>query len=118
MAKTGTEAAKPTTIPVRLSILVHVDPDKWTATAEAEAPTVDEAAVLAGLLAAGIAEDQAKTMVAQLTAPAAAATGPSAVRTEMRAYMLAAVAGLDRIKAAGATVVDADRQPAKTAAAK
>jgi hypothetical protein len=32
--------------------------------------------------------------------------------------MLAAVAGLERIKAAGATVVDADRQPAKTAAAK
>ena len=94
---------------------MHVDPDKWTATAEAEAATVDEAAVLAGLVAAGIAEDQAKTMVAQLTAPAASATGPSAVRTEMRAYMLAAVAGLDRIKASGATVVDADRQPAKAA---
>jgi hypothetical protein len=115
MAAKPADTAKPTTIPVRLSLLVQVDPEKWNATTEAEAPTVDEAAVLAGLVAAGIAEDQAKTMVAQLTAPAAAATGPSAVRTEMRAYMLAAVAGLDRIKASGATVVDADRQPAKAA---
>lgn len=101
-----------TTIPVRLILLVHVDPDKWTATApEAAATTVDEAAVLAGLTAAGIDPEQAKAMVAKLTAPAASATGPSAVRTEVREYMLSAVKGLERLTSAGATVVDADRQP-------
>jgi hypothetical protein len=107
------KTAKTATIPVRLSLLVHVDPDKWTATAPETTPTVDEAAVLAGLTAAGIDAEQAKQMVAQLTAPKAAATGPSAVRTEMREYMLAAVRGLERITASGATVADADRPAAR-----
>jgi hypothetical protein len=105
-----------TTIPVRLSLLVTIDPEKWTAQATETAPTVDEAAVLAGLTAAGIPEDQAKTMVAQLAAPKASASGPAAVRTEVREYVLAAAKALEKLTAAGATVVDADRQPGKATA--
>lgn len=105
-------ATKPTTttIPVRLSVLVQVDPAKWFAQQPA-APTVDQDAVLKGLTAAGIPEEQAKSMVAQLSTPPAAATGPAAVRTELRAHMLQLLQSDERIKAAGATVVDADRQP-------
>lgn len=106
------DTATTTVIPVRLNLLVQVDTAKWVANAPAAA-TVDEAAVLAGLTAAGIPEDQAKEMVAQLTAPATNASGPNAVRTEVREYMFAAVRQLERLTAAGAVVVDADRQPKK-----
>jgi hypothetical protein len=118
MPANAPKAATSNVIPVRLSVLVHIDTDKWTAQAEATAPTVDEAAVLAGLTAAGIDAEQAKTMVAQLTAPKASASGPAAVRTEVREYVLAAVTQLEKLTAAGATVVDADRQPAKAKATK
>lgn len=111
------ENAKTATIPVRLSVLVHIDPAKWDF-GGAETQTVDEAAVLAGLTAAGIDEAQAKEMLAQLTAPKASASGPSAVRTAVREYVLASVQALEKLTAAGATVVDADRQPAKPAATK
>ena len=105
------DTAKTTVIPVRLNLLVQVDTEKWTANAPAADTTVDEAAVLAGLTAAGIPEDQAKEMVAKLAAPSTNATGPNAVRTEVRDYMFAAVRQLERLTAAGATIVDADRQP-------
>lgn len=104
-AKNTTPETK--TIPVRLSLLVHIDPEKWAVDAPA---AVDTETVVKGLVAAGIPEDQAKQMAETLTA-APAATGPQAVRTAVREYMLGAVKGLEKLTAAGATVVDADRQP-------
>jgi hypothetical protein len=102
--KTTTPAA--TTIPVRLNLLVQIDPAKW----QLDAPAVDADAVIKGLVSAGIPEDTAKAMAAQLTA-APVANGPAAVRTAVRAYVLDAVRQLDKLTTAGATVVDADRQP-------
>jgi hypothetical protein len=99
--------AKKTTIPVRLNLLVQIDPAKWTVDAPA---AVDTETVVKGLVAAGIAEEQAKAMAETLTA-APAADGPQAVRTAVREYMLAAVKGLEKLTAAGATIVDADRAP-------
>lgn len=98
------------TIPVRLAILVHIKPSEWTKQAEAPA-TVDEKAVMAGLLAAGIEQGQAEVMLARLTTPAAGPTGPSTVRTEVREYMLAEVRKLGKLVEAKATVVDSDREP-------
>jgi hypothetical protein len=103
-AKTTTPAA--TAIPVRLNLLVQIDPAKW----QLDAPAVDPGAVIKGLTAAGIPEDTAKAMAAQLTA-APVANGPAAVRTAVREYVLGAVRQLDKLTAAGATIMDADRQP-------
>jgi hypothetical protein len=107
MATTKTPAAATTTIPVRLNLLVHIDPAKWTAD---QAPPVDADAVTKGLMSAGIPEDTAREMAAHLAARPAA-NGTAAVRTAVREYMLAAVRGLDKLTAAGATIADADRQP-------
>jgi hypothetical protein len=106
MATKNTPATE-TTIPVRLNLLVQIDPAKWTVDAPAG---VDADKVIAGLVAAGIPEDTAKEMAATLTA-APAANGPAAVRTAVREYLLGAVRGLEKLAAAGATIVDADRQP-------
>jgi hypothetical protein len=103
--KTTTPAA--TTIPVRLNLLVHIDPAKWTADAPA---AVDADVVAKALVGAGIPEDTARAMAATMTA-APAVTGPQAVRTAVREYVLAAATQLEKLVAAGATVVDADRQP-------
>jgi hypothetical protein len=102
--KTTTPAS--TTIPVRLNLLVHIDPAKWTADA---APAVDADVVAKALVGAGIAEDTAKQMAATMTA-APEVTGPQAVRTAVREYILGAVRQLEKLTAAGATIVDADRQ--------
>lgn len=100
-------------IPVRLNLLVHVDADAWNDNTPeaAAAPTVDADAVLKGMIAAGVPEDQAKAAVAALTAPKPVATrGPATARTEVREYMLEAVRGLERLTAVGAVIADADRQ--------
>jgi hypothetical protein len=102
------KTAESKTIPVRLSVLVHIDPANWP---QEQPATVDQDAVLKGLLAAGIAEDAAKLMVTQLSTPASSAHGPSAVRTAVREHVLSLVQGDEKLKTAGATVVDADRQP-------
>lgn len=52
-------------------------------------------------------------MAAQLAPKAPAETGPAVVRPQVRDYMLRAVRDLDALKAAGATVADADRQAAR-----
>jgi hypothetical protein len=103
--KTTTPAA--TTIPVRLNLLVHIDPAKWTAD---QAPAVDAETVAKALVGAGIPEDTAKAMAATMTA-VPDVTGPQAVRAAVRAYVLEAVRQLEKLTAAGATIVDADRQP-------
>jgi hypothetical protein len=102
--KTTTPAA--TTIPVRLNLLVHIDPAKWQADA---APVIDVDVIAKALAGAGIGEDTAKQMAAQL-ADKPAVTGPAAVRTAVREYVLGAVRQLEKLTAAGATIVDADRQ--------
>jgi hypothetical protein len=103
-----------TTIPVRLNLLVRIDPAKWTApaaTAE-DAPAYDQDKT-AQALAALYGEARAKEMAAQLAPKAPAETGPAVVRTQVRDYMLRAVRDLDALKAAGATVADADRPAAR-----
>ena len=52
-------------------------------------------------------------MAAQLAARPADANAPAAVRTAVREYVLAAVRQLEKLTAAGATIVDADRQAAR-----
>jgi hypothetical protein len=55
-------------------------------------------------------------MAAQLAArPAADPNAPAAVRTAVREHVLAAVRQLEKLTAAGATIVDADRPPARPA---
>lgn len=109
--------AAPTTsamIPVRLNLLVKIDPAKWTAPAATagDAPAYDQDKT-AQALAALYGEARAKEMAAQLAPKAPAETGPAVVRTQVRDYMLRAVRDLDALKAAGATIVDADRQAAR-----
>jgi hypothetical protein len=95
-----------TTIPARLNLLIRIDPAQWTAD---QAPAVDADVIAKALTGAGIPEEQAKEMAAQLTARPADANAPAAVRTAVPDY----VRGLEKLTAAGATVVDADRQSAR-----
>ena len=98
------------TIPVRLNLLIKIDPARWTADT---APAVDADVIAKALIGAGIPEAQAKEMAAQLAARPADANAPAAVRTAVREYVLAAVRQLEKLTAAGATIVDADRQSAR-----
>ena len=112
-ATPGTTPAK-TMIPVRLNLLVKIDPAKWTAPAATagDTPAYDQdktAQALTALYGAA----RAKEMAAQLAPKAPAENGPAIVRTQVRDYMLRAVRDLDALKAAGATVVDADRPASK-----
>ena len=107
----ATDAKTTTTIPVRLNLLIRIDPAKWTAD---QAPAVDADVIAKALAAAGIPEAQAKEMAAQLAARPGDANAPAAVRTAVREYMLAAVRQLEKLTEAGATVVDADRPPMNT----
>jgi hypothetical protein len=91
-------------IPVRLNLLVRIDPAKWQAE---PAPALDPDKLVAALVAAGMAEDAAKAQAASLAKPAA--SGPQAVRSDVRSYVLGAVKALDKLTAAGAIVLDADR---------
>ncbi|MBO0815327.1 MAG: hypothetical protein J2P30_09320 [Actinobacteria bacterium] len=106
----GGQPAKDKTIPVRLYVLVRIDPDKWNGAPKAAdgAPEFDAAAIAKALEGAGYAPEQAATM-AEGMRPKPAAHGPAAVRTEVREAMLAALKELPALKEAGATVVDADR---------
>jgi hypothetical protein len=107
MATKNTPATtKTATIPVRLNLLVQIDPARWTA----DAPAVDADVIAKALAGAGIPEETAKAMAATMTA-APEVTGPQAVRVAVRDYILTAVKQLEKLVAAGATVVDADRQP-------
>jgi hypothetical protein len=99
-----------TTIPVRLNLLIRIDPAKWTAD---QAPAVDADVIAKALAGAGIPEAQAKEMAAQLTARPADLNAPAAVRTAVRDYVLAAVRGLEKLTGAGATIADADRPAAR-----
>jgi hypothetical protein len=103
-------ATTTTTIPVRLNLLIRIDPARWAAD---DAPALDADVIAKALVGAGISEEQAATMAAQLTARPADANAPAAVRTAVREYVLAAVRGLDKLTAAGATIADADRPPAR-----
>jgi hypothetical protein len=116
MATKNTPAAKSTIIPVRLNLLVHVDTTKWELPAAPAAQT-DPELVVKALVGAGIPEDQAKVMAETMTAAPAKADGVQAVRTAVREHMMALVQASEQLKAAGATIVDADRQP-KAAAKK
>jgi hypothetical protein len=111
-------ATKPTTpetstIAVRVDIVVNIDPAQWPA--DAPAAEVDTDAVVKGLVAAGIPEDQAKVMAAKVTEAPADANTPSAVRTAVRQYVLAQVGTLEKLTTAKAQIVD--RQAAEKAAA-
>jgi hypothetical protein len=113
MAKTDTAApATATTIPVRLSLLIHLDPEKWEApavTAE-DAPEFDLEKTVAALTPL-YGEDRAREMAAELApAPADPDRGPNVIRGEVRAYVLRSVKALDALTKAGASVVDADRK--------
>lgn len=107
----ATPTATTTTIPVRLNLLIRIDPAKWQADQAPIAPDV----IAKALIGAGIPEEQAAAMAAQLAARPADANAPAAVRTAVREHVLAAVRQLEKLTAAGATVVDADRQAAKAA---
>jgi hypothetical protein len=98
------------TIPVRLNLLIRIDPARWTAD---QAPAIDADVIAKALATAGIPEDQAAQMAAQLAARPADANAPAAVRTAVREYVLAAVRGLEKLTGAGATVADADRPAAR-----
>ena len=106
----ATDAKTTTTIPVRLNLLIRIDPAKWTADT---APAIDADVIAKALAGAGIPEAQAKEMAAQLAARPADANAPAAVRTAVREYVLAAVRQLEKLTAAGATVADADRPAAR-----
>ena len=107
MATTPATAA---TIPVRLNLLIRIDPARWTAD---QAPAVDADVIAKALTGAGIPEEQATAMAAQLAARPADANAPAAVRTAVREHVLAAVRGLEKLTAAGATIADADRPAAR-----
>jgi hypothetical protein len=106
----ATTPATTATIPVRLNLLIKIDPARWTADT---APAVDADVIAKALIGAGIPEEQATAMAAQLAARPADANAPAAVRTAVREYVLAAVRQLEKLTAAGATIVDADRQAAR-----
>ncbi len=106
----ATDAKTTTTIPVRLNLLIRIDPAKWTTD---QAPAVDADVIAKALTGAGIPEDQATAMAAQLAARPADANAPAAVRTAVREYVLAAVRQLEKLTAAGATIADADRPAAR-----
>ena len=106
----ATDAKTTTTIPVRLNLLIRIDPARWTAD---QAPAIDEAAVAKALAGTGIDEATAKEMAAQLAARPADANAPAAVRTAVREYVLAAVRQLEKLTAAGAAIADADRPAAR-----
>ena len=103
----ATDAKTTTTIPVRLNLLIRIDPAQWTAD---QAPAVDADVIAKALIGAGISEEQATAMAAQLAARPADANAPAAVRTAVREYVLGAVRQLEKLTAAGATIADADRQ--------
>ena len=107
MATTPATAA---TIPVRLNLLIRIDPARWTAD---QAPAVDADVIAKALTGAGIPEEQATAMAAQLAARPADANAPAAVRTAVREHVLAAVRGLEKLTGAGATIADADRPAAR-----
>ena len=74
---------------------------------------MDADVIAKALIGAGISEEQATAMAAQLAARPADANAPAAVRTAVREYVLAAVRQLEKLTAAGATIVDADRPAAR-----
>ncbi len=106
----ATDAKTTTTIPVRLNLLIRIDPARWTADT---APAVDADVIAKALIGAGISEDQAAAMAAQLAARPADSNAPAAVRTAVREHVLAAVRQLDKLTEAGATIADADRPAAR-----
>ncbi len=106
----ATTPATSATIPVRLNLLIRIDPARWTAD---QAPAVDAGVIAKALIGAGISEEQAAQMAAQLAARPADANAPAAVRTAVRDYVLAAVRQLEKLTAAGATIADADRPAAR-----
>jgi hypothetical protein len=103
----ATEAAG-ATIPVRLTIVVQVDPAKWTMP---EAPAaLDTAKLLAALTEQGIAAELAQTMVDAAAKAAQPKTdGNTAVRAAMRAHMLATLRADATMVAAGATITETQR---------
>ena len=106
----ATTPATTATIPVRLNLLIRIDPARWTAD---QAPAVDADVIAKALTGAGIPEEQATAMAAQLAARPADANAPAAVRTAVREHVLAAVRQLEKLTAAGATIADADRPAAR-----
>ena len=74
---------------------------------------MDPDVIAKALAAAGIPEEQATAMAAQLAARPADVNAPAAVRTAVREYVLAAVRGLEKLTAAGAAIADADRPAAR-----
>jgi hypothetical protein len=114
MAATPTTPATSAMIPVRLNLLVRIDPARWTAPAPgaSDAPAFDLDKTVAAL-AALYGQERAKEMAAALAPKAPAEAGPAVVRSQVRDYMLRAVRDLDALKAAGATVADADRPAAR-----
>jgi|SRR5215472_1253601 len=104
--------AKDTTIPVRVNCIVRIDPAKWVMP---EQPQLDPDKLVAALVAAGMPEELAKEQAAALAKPQA--SGPAAVRTAVREYVFGAIRVLEKLTAAGAEIIDRDREPAKAEAA-
>ena len=76
MATTATTAA---TFPVRLNLLIRINPARWTAD---QAPAVDADVIAKALTGAGISEEQAAATAAQLAAgpPTRTPRPPCAIR--------------------------------------
>lgn len=112
--KANTTAPAAESLRVNLHILIDLNPAKWSfdAPAETDEATTPEA-VKAALVAGGIAAELADEMVAKMTAAKPASeTGVSAVRESLREYVIGELRKLEKLTAAAATVAFYER-PAK-----
>jgi hypothetical protein len=87
------------TVRINMHVIIDVDPAKWPAS-ESDEP--DTATVVKTLIAGGIDKSLAESMAARMAAPAGGIG--NAVRAEIRKYALDAIAGSEKMIAAGATV--------------
>ena len=98
--------AKPAdSLRVNLHVLIDLDPAKWTppASSDGDGQPADVEQVAAALEAGGFTAEQAEAM-AHAAVTTGTASGVSAVRDQIRAYVLAELRKLSRLAEIGATV--------------
>jgi hypothetical protein len=97
-------------VPMRLTILVHVDPERWPADEPTE-ERPDAAKIAQALIAVGMSETSAASAAAAVVDAhdAKQAGGINATREAVRSYMLAALRELPKVTASEAIITDAYR---------
>lgn len=90
-------------VQVRLSMIITLDSDKFAAD---DKPALDTDKLIAGMIAAGMTESEAKTYAAQTIAKRNNSESVTALRESVRKYVISNVENLAQLSDANATVLN------------